>query len=219
MSRMSKYLVISLVCLALGAPAAQAQWSFGPQVGGLGVGGSVTKTMFFRFLSVSGEYMFAPVGTTNATLEGVRYTLEPSVSGGFAMVNLHPFRSSFSLGAGYLIGGYQADAMTPADEGAYVLDGNTYTTDQYGDLVGRFEIKGPQIALMAGWRGSGFNFGIGVALTEPVVSLEATGPRSSEPAFQSALAQERLDLEQALQFDLFGLHGIPMVRLGWELGL
>ena len=205
--------------LALVVSPVSAQWSVGPQVGGMGVGGSLTRTTVFGFVSLSGEYTFAPVGTTNATLEGVRYTLEPSVSGGLAMINLHPFRSGFSLGAGYLIGGYQADAMTPVDEGAYVLDGKTYTTDQYGTLSGRMEIRGPSRAFMMGWRGSGFNFGVGVALTEPAVSLSADGASSSEPEFQAALALERADLENALQLDLFGLQGIPLIRLGWELGL
>ncbi|NNE70774.1 MAG: hypothetical protein HKN29_10490 [Rhodothermales bacterium] len=214
----NRFLVLSALFAAAAIPAS-AQWSFGPQVGGMGVGGSVTRSTLFGFASMSGEYTFAPVGTTNATLEGVRYTLEPTVSGGLAMVNLHPFRSSFSLGAGYLFGGYQADAMTPEDEGAYVLNGNTYTSDQYGDLSGRFEIKGPTLAFMAGWRGSGFNFGVGVALTEPLVTLEANGARSSEPEFQAALDMERMDLENALQFDFLGLQGIPLVRLGWELGL
>lgn len=218
MSHSLKTLLL-LGAMLIPADPALAQWSFGPQVGGMGVGGSVTRKTLFRFASVSGEYSFAPVGTTNVTLEGVRYTLEPSVAGGLAMVNLHPFRSAFSLGAGYLFGGYQADAMTPEDEGAFVLNGNTYTSDQYGDLSGRLEITGPTLAFMAGWRGAGFNFGIGVALTEPIVTLAADGARASEPEFQAALEMERQDLERALQFDLFGLQGIPLVRLGWELGL
>lgn len=203
----------------MSALPAAGQWSFGPQIGGLGVGGSVTRTTFFRFLSVSGEFGFAPVGATDVTVEGVSYTLEPTVTGGLAMVNLHPFRGSFSLGAGYLLGGYQADAMTPVEDGAYALNGRTYTTDQYGDLTGRFEITGPVPAFMMGWRGGGFNFGVGVALTEPFVSLSADGPQSGEPQFQADLAYERADLEQALQLEFLGLQGVPLVRLGWELGL
>jgi hypothetical protein len=205
--------------LSLVASPAAGQWSVGPQVGGMGVGGSVTRTTLLGFASLSVEYTFAPVGTTNLSLEGIRYTLEPSVSGGLAMVNLHPFRSGFSVGAGYLIGGYQADAMTPSDEGAYVLDGKTYTTDQYGTLSGRMELKGPVPAVMVGWRGAGFNFGVGVALTEPLVDLTANGSRASEPEFQAALEQERMDLQSTLQVDILGLQGIPLIRLGWELGI
>jgi hypothetical protein len=185
----------------------------------MGVGGSVTRKLVVGFFSASGEIGFAPVGTTNVSLEGVRYTLEPTVTGGLAMLNLHPFRSGFSVGAGYMFGGYTADARTPDDEGAYALDGNTYTVDQYGTLSGRFELRGPVPALMIGWRGSGFNFGVGVSLIEPAVSLSADGTRSMEPDFQAALERERLELEDALQLQLFGFKGIPLVRLGWELGV
>ncbi|MBO6576241.1 MAG: hypothetical protein JJ896_08645 [Rhodothermales bacterium] len=211
--------LLFLLILSLCALPVAAQWSFGPQIGGLGVGGSVTKKTFFRFLSVSGEFGFAPVGTTNVDFEGNRYTLEPTVSGGLAMASLHPFRSNFALSAGYLIGGYEALAATPEDEGAYVIDGMTYTADQYGKLSGRFELSGPVPALMVGWRGAGFNFGVGVALTEPLVELSADGPRASEAEFQAALERERVDLEEALQLELFGLQGVPLIRLGWELGL
>jgi hypothetical protein len=212
-------LLTLIAFLAVVASPAAAQWSLGPQVGGLGVGGSVTRTTLLGFVSFSGEYSFAPVGATVVNLEGVEYRLEPAVAGGTAFVNLHPFGSSFSLGAGYLFGGYQADAGLPADAGAYVLGGDTYTVDAYGPLTGLFELKGPVPAFMIGWRGAGFNFGLGIALTEAAVSLAASGPLSSEPAFVAALERERLDLQNALQIELFGLSGIPLIRLGWELGL
>ena len=210
-----RLLLLAALCAA--ALPASAQWSFGPQVGGFGVGGSVTRSILLGFGSLSGEIGFAPVGTTSVDFEGVSYTLEPSVTGGLAMLNLHPFRSSFSLGAGYLLGGYQADAVSSG--AAYVLDGMTYTTEQYGALEGSMELAGPVPAFMLGWRGAGFNFGVGVALTEPAVELSANGPRSDEAAFQAALAAERMDLEAALQVELFGVQGVPLVRLGWELGL
>ncbi len=215
---MRQILLLVVLLMTLAHPAA-AQWSVGPQVGGLGVGGSVTRTAFFGYLSLSGEIGLAPVGTTNATIKGVQYALEPTVIGGLLMANLHPFQSSFSVGAGYLLGGYQAAARTPETEGAYALDGTTYTVDQYGPLTGSMELKGPVPAFLIGWRGTGFNFGIGVALTEPFVSLSADGARSGEAGFQSALAAERAEVEEALQLDLFGFRGIPLIRLGWELGL
>lgn len=171
----------------------------------MGIGASVSKTTLFRFLSVSGEFGFAPVGTTSLTLEGVEYTLEPTVSGGLAMVSLHPFRSNFSLGAGYLLGGYSGRAMSPENARAYVLGSQTYLVEQYGPLEGLFELKGPVPAFMMGWRGAGFNFGLGVALTEPTVELTASGPMASDPGFQAALAQERSDLANALQVELFGI--------------
>ncbi|MFT5142423.1 MAG: hypothetical protein ACI80V_000063 [Rhodothermales bacterium] len=212
-------LLLVLALLVVSALPVAAQWSLGPQVGGLGVGGSVTRTTLLGFVSFSGEYSFAPVGATVVNLEGVEYRLEPTVSGGAAFINLHPLRGNFSVGAGYLFGGYQADAGLPADAGAYVLDGMTYTVDAYGALTGVFELKGPVPAFMIGWRGAGFNFGLGIALTEAAVSLAASGPQSGEPGFVAGLERERLDLVNALNIELLGLSGIPLVRLGWELSL
>ena len=215
----SLFPLVLIVAAMFAVTPAAAQWSFGPQISGLGVGGSVTRKTFFRFVSVSAEFGLAPVGTTTVTFEGVEYMLEPTVAGGLVMANLHPFRSNFSVGAGYLLGGYSSNAMTPEGAGAYVLNGQTYLVEDYGALQGTMELTGPVPAFMVGWRGSGFNFGLGVALTDPAVSLDAAGPMSGSVNYRADLAQERLDLENALQVGIFGLKGIPMIRLGWELGL
>jgi hypothetical protein len=215
---MRRLLPLLLLLLAFSEPAA-AQWSLGPQVGGLGVGGSITKKTLFGFLSVSEEFSFAPVGTTNLTLRGVEYVLEPKVSGSLLFLNLHPFRGSFALGAGFLVGGYSADAATPDAVRAYVLGDQTYLVEDYGALTGTMKLKGPVPAFMMGWRGSGFNFGVGVALTEPDVELSAAGALATDPAFLADMEKERQQLLNALQVEFLGLRGIPLVRLGWELGL
>jgi len=179
----------------------------------------VTQKTLLGFFSVSGEFSFAPVGTTNLTLKGVQYQFEPKVSGSLVMLNLHPFRSNFALGAGFLIGGYSSTVITPEQVRAYVLSDQTYLVDEFGPLSGIMELKGPVPAFMIGWRGSGFNFGVGVALTEPVVELSGSGPRATEAAFMLDLEAERQELLNLLQVEFLGVRGIPLVRLGWELGL
>jgi hypothetical protein len=96
----------------------------------------------------------------------------------------------------------------------------TYSPQEIGTLTGVFDTK--NVAPWAGiglgkslGPGVGFTMDLGVAFSgEPEVMLNATGPLSSQPAFQANLAQEEANLqEDASLVKLF-----PVVSIGLSIG-
>lgn len=196
-------------------PSATAQRlvSLGPQVGSMGVG-AAAMVKLGGSLSVSGEFGVLPISAIDLEESGIKYTADPDIRGGVLSINLHPLRNRFTLGVGVMLGGYALHAESESIAGTVEVGDEVYTVDDVGTLVGDFTLEGPGPVFSLGWRGNGFNFGLGVALIGATeVSLEATGRLSDDPEFRADLERERAQLEDDLDFPF-----VPFLRLGWQFG-
>ena len=66
-----------------------------------------------------------------------------------------------------------------------------------------------------GWRGSGFNFGLGLAfIKDTEVTLDATGPINSDTFFRSQINRELKDIRNELLY-----YAVPIFRIGYQFGV
>ncbi len=69
--------------------------------------------------------------------------------------------------------------------------------------------------MMVGWRGEGFNFGLGIALVKnPEIDLRATGPLADDPLLQSEIDREMEDIRDELKLSV-----LPIFRFGYQFGI
>ncbi len=208
------YLASVLLFVAGTAGAQIPRFSIGPEINGLGVGGSASLGMG-GFFSLSAEFGFIPIGDITLTEGDIDYTASPDIAGGVIAVNLHPLRNRFSVGVGLFAGGYAGDVVSESLSGTVEVGGQTYTVEDVGMLTGRFSLKGPGPIVMAGWRGKGFNFGVGLAfLGDPDIDLGATGRLQNDAAFRAELEKERQQIQDDAKLSM-----LPFFRLGYQFGL
>ncbi len=205
-----------LLAALLMLPTAHAQTgarSLGPQLSTLGVGLSGSYRLS-RLLSVSAEANLLPTLSASYDVDGIDYDADAQVRGSLLLVNLHPFGGTFSVGGGLFFGGYELDATaTPAEP--VEIGGDTYQPEEIGTLDGVFSARGPIPVVMLGWRGRGFNFGVGVTTGYAAkVELTASGPYASRPEVQESLEEERQDIEDQIR----EVPVLPYLRLGWQFG-
>lgn len=209
-----------LFCLLVAAcavPAAAAQespFSAGPQMTTLGVGAGASYFVTPR-VSVSAEANFLPKSDVTTEIDGLEYASDVYVGGGLLLANFHPTGGKFSVGAGLFVGGYRLDGtVTPA--GPVEVGDRTYQPEEIGTLVGDFRVNGPVPVLMLGWRGPGFNLGVGVTTGYASrFDLEATGPVADSAEFRENVERERQEIEDAVK----GVPVIPYLRIGWQFSL
>ncbi len=142
-----------------------------------------------------------------------------------ALLDWYPFRGMFHLTAGVVDDRTRLDVVGRPSQGAYTLNGNTYTSAQVGSLVGRARFA-QSVApyLGVGWGNPTaldghvhFLFDIGAVYGGAVqVALAAqcgpAAPAGSAACMsaQSDVAAERLKLQHKLNV----VHWYPMVSLG-----
>ena len=212
----SKAIAFMFVTAMLAVPsnAQMVGTYFGPQISGLGVGGSA-QVKLLQF-SVSGEFGIVPVNSVTVASDDIDYAIDTDMGGGLVMLNFHPGVLGLTIGGGLMFGGYEAtgDAVDLNDF-VEIGDGQ-YDAADIGTLQGRFEFGGPAPAFMIGRRSGGLNIGVGVALTgKPQISLTATGPITGDAQF---LADLDAEIERA-QSELDNIPVLPLVRIGWQFGL
>ncbi len=213
--RLFQMLILTGLTLFTMTPSATAQrlFSLGPQVGGMGVG-AAAMVKLGGFLSVSGEFGVLPLNNIDLTESDIDYTVDPNIRGVVLSINWHPLRNNFMLGVGMMFGGYALHGESESLSGTVAVGDDVYTVDDVGTLIGDFTLEGPGPVFSLGWRGNGFNFGLGVALIGATeVSLEATGRLNEDPQFLADLERERKQLENDLDFPF-----VPFLRLGWQFG-
>ncbi len=191
------------------------QVSLGPQLTGLGVGGSASVRLADR-VSVSADFGFVPVGDITFDADDIEYSINPDVIGGFLGVNIHPLGNNFSIGAGLFLGGYSGDASSKSLTATVQIGNGEYEAAQIGSLVGEIDWKGPAPAVMLGLRGKGFNVGLGIAFTGPPdFDIDATGPIRNDPSFRNDLDIEIEDARDDVEIVTF----LPLFRIGYEFGV
>lgn len=190
-----------------------ARFSIGPQLTTLGVGVSGAYRISPR-LSLSAEANLLPIGSQSAEIDGVDYDADVQVRGALLMANVHPGGGNFSLGAGLLIGGYGLDGTATPTEPVEIGD-DTYAPQEVGMLVGTFSVGGPRPTFLLGWRGRGFNFGLGATVGyASSVAFEVTGPAAARQDMRDSVEQQRQEIEDAIK----KVPVLPYLRIGWQFG-
>ena len=211
----NSFLLLLVLSLAGVARAQTAEISVGPQLSlfGIGAGASVGIGGTFSF---SAELGFLPIGHVNLDTDSdIEYESDLSISGGMLGVHVHPFGNNLSLGAGILMSKYQFDVETENLDDTVEIGGDEYDAADVGTMVGEFKLGGAWPAVMLGWRGRGFNLGLGVAFSEsPTIDIRATGPIANDPVFQASLDQEVDDVRDDLDISIF-----PILRIGYQFGI
>ena len=205
----------ALVLASLLSSTAWAQsggLSLGPQINGFGVGASASYALS-DLLSLSAEFGFIPLGEIDVSIEGIDYSISPDISGAIIGVHLHPFKSSPSIGVGLVLGKYSADAETGQLTEPIEIGDTEFDPSDVGSLEGDFVMDGVWPALMIGFRGAGFNFGLGIAFNDrPDINAEATGSINGNPFFEG---EKEKEIEQIREyFDAIGL-----IRIGYQFGI
>ncbi len=211
---MHRVLLVPLaLLLALTVQAQPARFSIGPQLSTLGIGLSGSYRLH-RNLSVSAEANILPLGTVEFEEDDLSYEGDGQASGGLLLVNLHPGGGNFSVGAGLFVGGYELDGTATPSE-PVELGGQTYLPGEVGNVVGEFWARGPVPIFMLGWRGRGFNFGVGVTTGyDARAELTVTGPAATRQDVRESVAREQQNIEDGFK----KVPVIPYLRIGWQFG-
>ncbi|GMQ83125.1 MAG: hypothetical protein BMS9Abin05_2608 [Rhodothermia bacterium] len=198
--------------LSTSAWAQSGELSLGPQINGFGIGASVSYSLT-DLLSLSAEFGFLPISDVSLTVEDIEYTISPDISGGIIGINLHPFKGNFSVGVGVVLGKYSSEAETGQLSDAVEIGDTDFDAASVGSLEGDFAMEGAWPAVMIGWRGSGFNFGLGIAFNDrPDIEVISTGSINNNPFFQGELEKEIRRIRE--KFDAIGL-----IRIGYQFGI
>lgn len=205
--------------LAAAMPAlAQAQtstFSVGVSGGTLGAGPEVTARVS-PLLGVRGSATFLSF-SHSVDGDDIEYDGDLKLASVGAALDVHPFGNGFrvSAGARYNRNRVKLNA-TPGIAESVEIGGSTYTGSQIGNLNGTVKVKEFAPTLTLGYgsnltRGVTFGIDAGVMFEgKPRVrNLRASGPISSDPSFQIALAREEQDIRDDVEkYDIF-----PIVQL------
>ncbi len=217
-SALGAFVAVLFASASVFAPVSSAQLvdiSVGPQVTTLGVGVSASARVAGH-IGVSLEYNLFPLSKTEKSGFNNSLLIEPSLQGGKFMATFHPSGGKFTLGAGILAGGLNADvvmALDPQSDATIELGNGEYSAAGVGNLSGSLEYgSSVQPSVMLGWTGPGLNFAIGAALATPALTLEASGPLKNDPGFKADLDLEIQDFDDAVG----SVPVFPYLRLGWQ---
>lgn len=157
----------------------------------------------------------------------VTYDGRLKISDVSALLDWYPFAGGFRLSLGGVSGGgLTVDATgVPTADGAYTINGHSYTTDEMGSLAGRLKFGGalsPYLGL--GWGnpiGSTHHFHIlldagAIYGGTPNVTLDATCGAAA-PSGSPMCSQIQSDLQverQTLQSDVTLIKWYPVINLG-----
>jgi hypothetical protein len=180
-----------------GAPA------LGGRVGSLGFGGGLMMDFLPEIDGHFGAAYFPPA--VRGEIGGVNYDFDLRVLTFPLTMDWYPFHNGFHLSGGLIFNQSRMDLNT-GSSASLTLGGTTYAAAESGTVRGRttFRRLAPYVGI--GWSNAfgqegrwGIVTNLGMAfLGRPHVSLRATGPLASDPAFQSNLAQAEQDMEDDL---------------------
>lgn len=205
--------VVIVLLVAVSSSAAQNIY-VGPEIGVIGIGASAEVD--FGSFSASAEAGMVPVNSVRYEQSGTEYLLDTQTFSGLLLANFKPGGGSFAIGAGLYFGGLNGDGEAQDVGLGYAVGDNLYSASEVGEMQVELEFGGVAPAVMLGVRGSGFNFGLGVAFTgQPEYRMMATGPIRNDPQF---LDDVEIELEDVVDvFDKIPV--MPLLRIGWQFGV
>ncbi len=205
---------LALLIVVTTAHAQTTRVSLGPQIGGFGIGAGASARLG-EYVSLSAELGFLPLSNISDEVDGIDYVMDPEIFGAILGVNFHPFRGKFSVGAGIVFGKYLLNVESDQITGTIEVGNVEYDASEVGTMIGEFVLEGTWPAVMLGWRGKGFNFGVGVAFVEdPGIDIRATGPIAGDPVFRVELERETNDIQDDLKLSF-----LPLIRFAYQFGL
>lgn len=197
----------ALACTTLVAAATQPALAdddlwFGVRAGTQGLGLEATwRPVPYLDLRVGGSrYDY----DTTRNEAGIEYDLDVDLSTFYATANLRMPLSPFRVTAGVVSNGNEGRFLS-LDASTYDIGGNTFTGAEVGSLSGKatFDSIAPYAGVGLDFRvfdTFGLHFDAGVMYQGAAdVSLAASGPIASNPAFQQELELERQALEDEFE--------------------
>jgi hypothetical protein len=220
---MKRHLSFTIVLLSLAAPLAAQQFGAGMIVSTLGLGGELsyrTGQLGFR-----GGYYFFNYTREDATIEGIRYDVNPRLRNAQLGVDVYPLRSLFRISGGLTYGSSNARGIGVLDQ-PITIGGQTYAPSQVGELSGELAYQRkwmPWAGLGLATEGRvGFTFDLGVMFAgHPTISLRATGGNltpTEEAVREVNVAMEQAQIQQAIDDEKLAQY-YPLVALGIRIKL
>ena len=201
--------------MMLGATALAEDQALGVKAGALGLGVEYTYNLTER-LSVRGGINGSQFGF-DAEEAGIEYDVDWVWDSVAVAVDFHPRRNALRLTLGVLSNDNALETASRLS-GSVTVGDTTYTPAEVGTLRGTVGFDDTAPFAGVGWDWSrakqrfGVSFDLGVVSQgSPVVSLTADGSLIGDPAFQSDLAAEELELQESLD----DLDLAPYVTLGF----
>lgn len=198
-------------------PAASGSFALSAEAGTLGAGASAWYTLSDSFTLSAG---YNGLGYDHdLTTSDVDYAGKLKLSNIPVMLNWHPFKGTFRLAAGLVVGKNNVEVTgRPSGVATYRINGTTYTAAQVGSLKGIAKFADgtmPYVGL--GWaktpKRTGFAVlvDLGVLFTDsPKVTLASSGPISTDATFQANLAREVKRVNDEVAF----ANVYPVARFG-----
>jgi hypothetical protein len=212
---MFRRLVLMSGLVMLTATAFAEDQALGVKAGALGLGVEYTYDLTER-LSVRGGINGSQFGF-DAEEAGIEYDVDWVWDSLAVAVDFHPRRNALRLTVGVL-GNDNALEIASRLSGPVTVGDTTYTSGQVGTLRGTVSFDDTAPFAGVGWDWSrakqrfGVSFDLGlVSQGSPAVTLTADGNLTGDPAFQSDLAAEELELEESLE----DLDLAPYLTLGF----
>lgn len=215
---MNTMIRLGLAALLLGSTAQASAddniW-LGVKAGTLGLGVEATwrPSSYLDFRVGANKFSY----DDNGSEAGIDYDTELDLQSIYATANLRPPLSPFRFTAGVVSNGNELN-LRSRDSSTYLIGGTTFTSAQVGQLQAKadFDSLAPYAGIGFDFRlfdTLGLNFDLGVLWQgAPRVALAATGPIASDPTFQSELAVELAELQNAVDdYDLY-----PVASLGFS---
>lgn len=188
-----------LLMLAGNTALANDNLWFGAKVGTLGIGIETRwqPIPWFDLRAGLNRYDYAD----NGAQAGIAYNATLELDSYYGSANLRFPLSPMRLSVG-VFGNNNQLVMQSRESNAYVIGGQTYTSDQAGQLRSTTSFDSPSPYLGIGFdfelvNRLGLNLDLGVLWQgDPKVTLTADGSFSNDPTFQQRLEEERQELEK-----------------------
>ncbi|GAC1576821.1 MAG: hypothetical protein NVS3B7_09870 [Candidatus Elarobacter sp.] len=206
MKNLTGVVTLAVLSCALLAPAAARADVFASNTAdfhasSLGYGAAVGHTIapLVDLRIASGTLAFERRGTT----DNLNYTGSVRLRNIAALLDLHPTNGAFRVTTGLVFGNDRIDVHGTAQNGTYVINGNTYTSSQVGTVDGTAKLGSAAPYLGIGL-GAPHRLGIyptvdvGVAFRSVTSTLNASGPATASAQFQSDLAKARSDFQKSV---------------------
>lgn len=188
---------------------------FGVKAGTLGLGVEATwrPSRYLDFRAGVNKFSY----DDSSSEAGIDYDTELALQSLYATANLRPPLSPFRVTAGLVSNGNEVNLVSQ-DSSTFLIGGTNFTSAQVGQLQAKadFDSIAPYAGIGFDFRlfdTVGLNFDLGVLWQgAPRVALSATGPIATDPVFQSELAVEQAELQNAVDdYELY-----PVASLGFS---
>jgi hypothetical protein len=151
----------------------------------------------------------------------LRYDGEADFSTVSAFVDLHPFNNAFFVSGGGYFGGRTVE-VAARPTGPVIVDGFTFTPEQFGTLRGEADFGDAAPFAGLGWNNTfrtsgplGFKVLLGATFgSDPEATLRREGGTALTPAAAAVLEADRQREERELEEDLKDFRILPVAQVG-----